>query len=84
MHVVCSYCWSEPVQVFKWAILYRKPMKSMNALTVQNPLHKCDWETGMTTDKKIVADCNNDYYTEIIIIILKILYRCLCVLQLTL
>ena len=28
----------------------------MNALTVQNPRHKCDWETRMTTDKKINAD----------------------------
>ena len=28
----------------------------MNALTVQNPRHKCDWETRMTTDKKIIAD----------------------------
>ena len=54
----------------------------MNALTVQNPCHKCDWETRMTTDKKIIAehtyvlDCNNDYYTEIIIIILIL---CVCV-----
>ena len=30
----------------------------MNALIVQNPRHKCDWETGMITDKKIIADCN--------------------------
>ena len=34
----------------------------MNALTVQNPYHnfksldKCDWETRMTTDKKINAN----------------------------
>ena len=28
----------------------------MNALTVQNSRHKCDWETRMTTDKKIIAD----------------------------
>ena len=28
----------------------------MNALTVQNPRHKCDWETKITTDKKIIAD----------------------------
>ena len=28
----------------------------MNALTVQNPCHKCDWETRMTTDKKIIAN----------------------------
>ena len=29
----------------------------MNALTVQNPGHKCDWETRMMiTDKKITAD----------------------------
>ena len=48
----------------------------MNALIVQNPR---DWETRMTTDKKIIAilDCNNDYYTEIIIIIL--IYTCVCV-----
>ena len=59
----------------------------MNALTVQNPCHKCDWETRMTTDKKIIADyrifdCNNDYYTEIIIIIL--IQLCVCVLVLRL
>ena len=30
----------------------------MNALTVQNPRHKCDWETRMATDKKIIADYN--------------------------
>ena len=53
----------------------------MNALTVQNPCHKFDWETRMTTDKKIIADydCNNDYYncyTEIIIIILIHVYVC--------
>ena len=28
----------------------------MNALIVQNPRHKCDCETRMTTDKKIIAD----------------------------
>ena len=28
----------------------------MNALAVQNPYHKCDWETRMITDKKIIAD----------------------------
>ena len=28
----------------------------INALTVQNPHHKCDWETRMITDKKIIAD----------------------------
>ena len=28
----------------------------MNALKMQNPRHKCDWETRMTTDKKIIAD----------------------------
>ena len=53
----------------------------MHTHTVQNPHHKCDWETRMTTDKKIIANCNNDYYTEIIIIIL---YICVCVLQLAL
>ena len=41
----------------------------MTALTVQNPRYKCDWETRMTTDKKIIA--------EIIIIIL--IYICVCV-----
>ena len=30
----------------------------MNALIVQNSCHKCDWETRMTTDKKINADYN--------------------------
>ena len=28
----------------------------MNALTVQNHRHKCDWETRMTTEKKIIAE----------------------------
>ena len=28
----------------------------MNALAVQNPRHKCGWETRMTTDKKVIAD----------------------------
>ena len=28
----------------------------MNALTVQNPHHKCDRETRMTTEKKIIAE----------------------------
>ena len=28
----------------------------MSTLTVQNHRHKCDWETKMTTDKKIIAD----------------------------
>ena len=49
---------------------------------MQNAHHKCDWETRMTTDKKIIADCtwlNNDYYTEIIIIIIYIYMRvCVC------
>ena len=43
--------------------------------------HKCDWETRMITDKKIIADNNNNYYnyyTEIM------LYMCVYVLQLTL
>ena len=51
----------------------------MNALAVQNPRHKCDWET--LFDKHTILDCNNNncyYYTEIII-----LYVCVCVLQLT-
>ena len=59
----------------------------MITLTVQNPRHKCDWETRMITDKKIIADytyCNNDYYTEIIIIMLIYTYMCVLVLQLTL
>ena len=60
----------------------------MNVHTMQNSHHKCDWETRMTTDKKIIADCtglNNDYYTEIIIIILYIcVCVCVCMLQLTL
>ena len=34
----------------------------MDVLTVQNPHHKCDQETRMTTEKKIIADYNNDYY----------------------
>ena len=63
----------------------------MIALTVQNPCHKCDWETRMTTEKKYlqsILDCNNDYYTEIIIIILIYIHICniyiyMCVLQLT-
>ena len=31
--------------------------KGMNALihVVQNPHHKCDWETRMITDKKIIG-----------------------------
>ena len=37
---------------------YQKPTKVMNALTVQNPHHKCDWEIRMTGNKKIIA-----YYT---------------------
>ena len=28
----------------------------MNALIGQNPHHKCDWETRMITDKKIITD----------------------------
>ena len=43
----------------------------MNALTVQNPRHNCDRETGMTTQN--ILDCN-DYYTKIILI-----YICVCV-----
>ena len=34
----------------------------INTLIVQNPHHKCDWETRMTTAKKIIADYTNDYY----------------------
>ena len=45
----------------------------MNALIVQKPCHKCDWETRMIADKKIIADSNNNYYTEII------LYTCMYV-----
>ena len=33
---------------------YSKQLKT-NALTVQNPHHKCDGETGTITDKKIIA-----------------------------
>ena len=41
--------------------------KIVNALAVQNPHHKCDWETGtIITDKKIIA--NN---TDLTIIILR-------------
>ena len=50
----------------------------MNALAVLNPCHKCDLgnKNDSVTDKKITADCNNNYYnyyTEII------LYMCVCV-----
>ena len=45
----------------------------MNGLTVQNPCHKCDWETKMTTDKKIIADFNNDYCTELQLLYLYII-----------
>ena len=31
-------------------------MYNINALIVQNPRHKCEWETTMTTDKKIIAE----------------------------
>ena len=41
----------------------------MNALTVQNPRHKCDWETRKTTDKKIIA---NYIYLTVIMIILRL------------
>ena len=38
---------------------------------MSNPRHKCDWETRMIIDKKIIAvDCNNNYYTEIILYII--------------
>ena len=53
----------------------------MNALAVQNPRHKCDWEAGtIITDKKIVAD-----NTDLTIIIIIILYVdvCACVLYRT-
>ena len=49
----------------------------MTALTVQNPCYKCDWETRMSIDKKIIA--------EIMIIILVYIYiyiyiyMCVCV-----
>ena len=43
----------------------------------------------MTTDKKIIADyiildCNNDYYTEIMIIIYLCVCVCVCVTTYTL
>ena len=50
-------------------IVYIQVHVYINALTVQNPRHKCDWETRMTAGKKIIADCTNDYYT----------YVCVCV-----
>ena len=28
----------------------------MSALALQYPCHKCDWETRMIIDKKIIAD----------------------------
>ena len=31
----------------------------MNAFTVQNPRHKCDWESRMTIHVGVL-DCNND------------------------
>ena len=37
-------------------IVYTCALLSYNEYTVQNPRHKCDWETRMTTDKKIIAD----------------------------
>ena len=41
----------------------------MQKTNVQNPRHKCDWET---TDKKIIAD----YLTVIMIIIIILIYVC--------
>ena len=38
-----------------------------------NPCHKCDWKTKMTTDKKIIADFNNDYCTELQLLYLYII-----------
>ena len=29
---------------------------SLSKTLVQNPRHKCDWDTRMITDKKIIAD----------------------------
>ena len=46
----------------------------MNALTVQNPHHKCDWETRMTTEN----NCRL-YLTVIIIIYYTYIYVCVCV-----
>ena len=34
----------------------------MNALTVQNPHHKCDWETRMTTESLTVIIINYIIY----------------------
>ena len=51
----------------------------MNAITVQNPHHKCDLgnKNDSVTDKKItIFDCNNNYYnyyTEIILYIILLL-----------
>ena len=44
-------------------------MNVMNALTVQNPHHEYDWETRMTTDKKMITRL---YLTVIMIIILRL------------
>ena len=40
----------------------------MNALALQNPRHRCDWETRMTTDKKIIMTITVIFsYTVVII-----------------
>ena len=54
----------------------------MNALAVQNPRQKCDLgnKSDSVTDKKITADninfdCNNNYYTEIILYLCVLCYN---------
>ena len=39
----------------------------MTALTVQNPCYKCDWETRMTIDKKIIAEIIIIIYREVLL-----------------
>ena len=53
----------------------------MNALTVKNPHHKCDWGTRMTTDQQTILDYNNDYYmyTDIAIICIILICTYVCV-----
>ena len=64
------------------------PPRTMNALAVQNPRHKCDLGNDLRMIQSLDKEITGDYILTIIIIITIIIqllyYICVCVLQLTL
>ena len=64
------------------------PLRTMNALAVQNPRHKCDLGNDLRMIQSLDKEITGDYILTIIIIITIIIqllyYICVCVLQLTL